>query len=420
VPFRWPSGWTDPNLVALFEGGPINCLVLDKPQLGPIAAAASKAGLAVRDWSTLGAAPFAEFEWGAQPPIVAITGLVWPRIKISPRGERDAVQAGPTGVPWIDSNCWVARLAMARAPGKQVWLGFEPPPDEQPPRETAYCAAIADAAATGARWMISLHAGHAKGLAAGDSDALRTWKTILHTLTFFEKHREWRDHEPGGTLGVLSSFSGESGIMAQEVLNLAARRNLQYRILDKPVAMKQSLAGLRAVLLVDNDPPPAELATRLAEFARGGGLVIVPRALATTFAGERPVLCPVGGFELRSLGRGSLAIAKRDWEDPFFLAADVHSLAGSRNDPVLMFNAPSLLAHYSVAPRGERALLQLVGFTGRRSASVSVAVAQAARPASMYIPESDAPTVLEAVKVGGRTEYHLPPFSFYAALEFRL
>jgi hypothetical protein len=207
--------------------------------------------------------------------------------------------------------------------------------------------------------------------------------------------------------------------MGREVLNLAARRNLMYRILDTSVVMTQSVTGLKGILHVDNDPPSTELMAKLAAFARGGGLLILSRALASTFTGERRIPCPVPGYELRSFGSGSLATATRDWEDPYFLAADAHSLVRRRNDPVLLFNARSLWEHYSVAPDGSGALLQLVGFTGRPSTSVTVAAAQASRSATMCAPDSDAPTVLQPVQVEGRTEYYLPPFSIYAALEFR-
>jgi hypothetical protein len=37
----------------------------------------------------------------------------------------------------------------------------------------------------------------------------------------------------------------------------------------------------------------------------------------------------------------------------------------------------------------------------------------------MYAIGSESPTPLEAVTVEGRMEFQLPPFSYYAALEFR-
>ncbi len=176
VPFRWPASWTDPGMVSRFEGGPINCLVLEG-STGPIAEAAQKSGLAVREQTS--------------PGVVTLSGLVWPRIKPLSSAGRDQVEAGPTGAPWIDSNGWVARLAAMRAPGKPVWLDFAPPPDLAP-GVAAYRLAIADAAAAGARWMISLDDALSRALAAGDPAAAKNWRGILAAAAFFEKHRSWR------------------------------------------------------------------------------------------------------------------------------------------------------------------------------------------------------------------------------------
>ena len=420
VPFRWPAAWTDPALLRLLAGSPINCLLFDTLTTAePVAAEARAAGLTVLEWSALAAVPLAEVKWDSPAPQTAITGLAWPRIKLSSTGRPNEVEAGPTGAPWIDSNSWVARLAAVRAPHKPVWLGFESSKDDPVPTGSAYQIAIADSAAAGARWMISLDDGLRKGLPASNADALKTWHGIVGALAFFEKHRDWATWEPWGSIGILSSFAGKDEFLGQEVLNLASRRNLLYRVLDRSLPASLKLEGLRGVLYVDSDPPSAGLKAQLDSFARAGGLLIVPRALASQWAGGKPTACPVSGYDLRPLGKGSLATATRDWDDPYFLAADVHSLVGRRNDPVRLFNARSLWEHYSVTEEGRRALLQLVGFTSRPNASVSAAPARPWRSVAMYAIGSDAPTMLELVKVEGRMELQLPPFSYYAALEFR-
>src|ERR1035437_8854961 len=419
VPFRWPSAWTDPALLRLFAESPISCLLFESlAAANPVADAARGASLTVLEWNSLGAAPLAEVKWDSPAPQTVVTGLVWPRIKLS-AGRCAEVDAGPTGAPWIDSNTWVARLAAVRAPRRPVWLGFELAQDDPVPGEADYNIAIADSAATGARWMVSLDDGLRKGLPNGDAGAQKTWRSILAALAFFEKHREWTAWEPWGSVGILSSFAGKDEFLGQEVLNLSARHNLLYRVLDRSMPASHKLKGLRAVLYMDSDSPSPELKAKLDAFAYAGGLLIVPRALASQFAGEKPIQCPVAGYDLRSLGKGSLAAATRHWDDPYFLAADVHSLVRRRNDPATLFNAQSLWEHYSMAPDGRAALLQLVGFTSRPNESVSMASARPWRSAALYTIGSGAPAALEPVKVQGRPEYHLPAFSYYAALEFR-
>jgi hypothetical protein len=419
VPFRWPSAWTDSSLLRLFAGSAVNCLLFESLAAAkPVADAARGAGMTVLERNSLGAAPLAEVKWDSAAPETVITGLVWPRIKMSAEGAA-GVQAGPTGAPWIDSNTWVARLAAVRAPRRPVWLGFELAKDDPVPGEADYNIAIADSAATGARWMVSLDDGLRKGLPAGDAGAQKIWRSMLATLAFFERHRDWTAWMPWGSVGILSSFAGKDEYMGQELLNLSARRNLLYRILDRSRADSQKLDGLRAVLYVDSDSPAPELRAKLEIFARSGGLLIVPHALASEFAAGTPVPCPVTGYEMRPFGKGFLAAAVRDWDDPYFLAADLRSLVGRRHDPVTLFNAQSLWEHFSTAPDGRTALLQLVGFTSRPTESVSMAPAGPWRSAALYTLGSNVPAVLEPVKVDGRPEFRLPAFSYYAALEFR-
>jgi hypothetical protein len=419
VPFRWPSAWTDPALLRLFADSPINCVLFESlGSAGSVVEPARRAGLAVLEWNSLGAAPLDEIQWKSAAPQTVITGLVWPRIKMSAKATAE-IEAGPTGAPWIDSNTWVARLAAVRAPHRPVWLSFEPAKDDPVPGEAEYSIAIADSAASGARWIVSLDESLRKGLPIGNAYAGKIWRSILSALAFFEKHRDWNSWDRSGPVGILSSYAGNDQFMGQELLNLAARRNLLYRVLDRLTPNSQKLDGLRAVLYLDSDMPNAELKAKLDEFARAGGLLIVPRSVAAQFVGEKSVPCQVAGYDVRSFGRGRVAASTRDWDDPFFLAADLHNLVGRRNDPVLLFNGQSLWEHYSTPAGGRAALLQLVSFTSRPKESVSMIPARPWRSAAFYTLGSATPATLEPVRVQGRPEFHLPAFSYYGALEFR-
>ena len=117
------------TLFPVLARSPINCLIVEAGA-GPIAEAARADGKTVLETNSLAAAPLSKINWGAAGSRVVISGLFWPRMKLSRRGGGDDSEAGPTGAPWIDSNSWVARLAAVRAPGKPVWLHFEPDPKE--------------------------------------------------------------------------------------------------------------------------------------------------------------------------------------------------------------------------------------------------------------------------------------------------
>ena len=83
---------------------------------------------------------------------------------------------------------------------------------------------VADAEAYGSRWLISLEADMRKGLSAGNSEALASWKKISEALAFFEQHKAWRAYEPVAKLGILSDFAGPNEYLGNEVLNLCNRR----------------------------------------------------------------------------------------------------------------------------------------------------------------------------------------------------
>ncbi|MFB3778062.1 MAG: hypothetical protein ACE141_10640 [Bryobacteraceae bacterium] len=421
VPFRWPAGWRDPKLISLLEGGPFNCIVASGAP-NSVVEAARKAGITVLEWGSLGAAPLAKANWNAAAPRVTLTDLVWPRVKAA--ASRDEADSGPTGAPWIDSNSWVARLALARAPGKQIWLAFEPPKEEPSPSGDAYKVAVADAAAAGARWLVTLDEKLSQALAAGNAEALKTWRGIGSAVECFEKRSAWRGYTQQGPLAIISTFAGDNEFMGAEVLNLAARRNLLYRIVDRTQLASADLAGLRAAMWVDNDPPAGDAAAKLAAFARGGSLLIVPRTAASVFKGEQVLTCPVAGYELRTFGKGTVAAATRDWDDPYFLAAEVHSLVGRRHDPFRLFNGGSCWAHYSVAPAGQDRLIQLVAFGGggRRggsgAADISLRIPGPFRSVTVHKIDA-APEALQPAMEGEHPEYRLPQLSVYAALEVK-
>ncbi len=423
VPFRWPAAWTEPKLISLLEGGPFNCLVTAGAQAG-VVEAAKKSGLTVLDSASLGASPLAQANWNSASPRLALTGLVWPRVKPSASGSRDQAQGGPTGAPWIDSNAWVARLALARAPAKQVWLDFEPPKEDPPPDAVAYRRAIADTAAAKARWIVALDEKLSQGLASGNAEAMNSWRGILAAQLFFEKQGAWRAYVHQGPLAVISTFAGDNEFLGTEILNLAARQNLLYRIVDRSRVLSADLNGLRAALWVDKDAPATDVAGKLTAFARGGGLLIVPNTVGGLFKGERVLDCPVTGYELRALGKGTVAAATRDWDDPYFLALDAHNLVSRRYDPIRMFNASSCWVHYSVAEDGRTSLVQLVRFTGSSAlrggtgtVDISLRIPTQHRSVTFYTMDA-APAPLQPVK-DEHLEYQLPQFSVYAALEVK-
>src|SRR5512142_1027962 len=106
TPMKWPAAWKDPRTLDLLKGTAINYLVIEKgSDIGPVAARAQQQGL------TIGEA--------ASPPAgVTVIKGEWPGVKLTQSGALDRASAGPTGVPWVDSNGWKIRLTAALEPGR--------------------------------------------------------------------------------------------------------------------------------------------------------------------------------------------------------------------------------------------------------------------------------------------------------------
>ena len=284
---RWPSGpleisrrqksegftpqakqtlarWHEPAALELLKDTPVNCLVIswaaglpeDAQQQNTAAALVAEANrrkLSVVGWvegtadhnAAIGAARAAGLSavaiqgfkgkpdplviawgdragapWDSAAPVLPITGNVWPGVA----GRRDGgTSAGPTGVPWLDSNGWYIQLARARA-RSDIWVMFDPPGGRTVVPAQSYLMAVCDSEAAGGRWVISLDDTLRARLTEGDATAQQTWKGIAAATAFFQKHSAWKSYRPLGNVGVISDFSGGNFDVSGEILNLMSRK----------------------------------------------------------------------------------------------------------------------------------------------------------------------------------------------------
>src|SRR5690242_11411393 len=115
TPMRWPNSWTNPSALDALNGTPIAFLIVEgSTRLDPVRTRARALGI----------------QTAASPPAeVTVLEGSWPGIKRTRNG--DETDAGPTGVPWVDSNGWLVRLAKAQHPQQAVWVDT-PPTGRQP------------------------------------------------------------------------------------------------------------------------------------------------------------------------------------------------------------------------------------------------------------------------------------------------
>src|SRR5579863_2943829 len=101
TPMRWPDSWKDPALLDLLKGTAVDSLLIGPgEELEPVRARAQRDGLQL-----------------TPPAGVSLIKGEWPGVKMA-RGRNAG--AGPTGVPWVNSNGWAIRLRIALNPETAV------------------------------------------------------------------------------------------------------------------------------------------------------------------------------------------------------------------------------------------------------------------------------------------------------------
>ena len=388
---QWPPAWKSASPLELLKRSPVNCLVIEQ---GPIADQARQMGITV-------VAP------GQYPDGVRVLEGVWPGIRIARFGARDAVSAGPTGEPWVNSNIWPVRLERARSPEANVWI------KAAPADPSGYVTALADAAITGGRWIITLDDALAGALAAGQTAALDTWSTITRAAAFFAEHRVWTDYIPKVVLGILSDFRSAR---TQELLNLITRAGQQYRVIPKDKLNAKSLEGLKAVIYADKDPlDPAGRSEVLTFVAAGGLLITGPEWPEIPEATPLPASHP--RFTVFGSGRGFIAVSGKELTDPYQLASDSAILISHRHDLLRFWNGGALSAYFASAPDGRRAVVQVIFYSNRpmEDSSMWIAGNYSAAAISTFDRKQVGPVHFE--RRNGGVEIHLPRIGQYAAIE---
>jgi len=391
-------------------------------------AAAKSAGLAavaIRGWH--GSLDFPVIAWSAREdvpwdstaPVVAIGGNVWPGVNIASGG--GAASAGPTGVPWLDSNGWYIQMARARLK-PPLWLTFDPPGKGEVVLPRSYVKAICDSEAAGGRWLISLDDHLRAGLASAAPAALEGWQQIAAAARFFQAHADWKTYRSLGLVGVIADFAGEDSGLTDEILNLMSRRDLLFRAIWKSQAMEQPFTGLKALIYADSALPDSGLRRKITDFVEWGGLLITGPAWGKE--GQPAPLDFETQFDVRALGKGRLALARKAIDDPYELAVDTQLLLSFRNDLVKIYNgASSGCTRYTASPDGGTALLECLSYAdnARAQGLRTIWVREKYKSARLWTIGAE-PSLLEGQPsdeyVG--VEYHLPANApqVYVALEF--
>ena len=283
-----------------------------------------------------------------------------------------AAVATPTSEPWIDSNLWLVRALRAKGQSP-AWLGFA----LENPSVDNYVRAIADSAAAGGQWVVAPDGSLLSGLANKRSEALAKWHGITEALGFFAQHRAWRQFSATGPVGVVRDPTTRYPDIAEENLNLIARRRIPYRTMERASLCAAELEGLKALLATEISNPSESEQSLLKTFVERGGLLVTGPRWNAAAPKEQDYIT-------QQIGKGQVVIYRDDSPDPENLSKNLLHVLGKGNLGIRLFNAPTALPYVSASDDGKQLLVQMVNYASGPSEAITVRVRGPYRTARLF------------------------------------
>lgn len=302
--------------------------------------------------------------------ILGTREALWPGIRIE--DETGKAHSAPSGAPWIDTNGGFLRFVRAMTEAG-VWVDARPPAGRAIPVE-GYIAAAADAAVSGARWVVTLDDDFQKRLLAREPKALAGWKRFANALQFLEERRTWMRYRPAGQLAIVQDVDSGASYSAG-LLDMIGVRHTPARIVPARRLTAESLKGVSLAINIQPATLPAEGREVLREFTRGGGKLF-----------NSPP-----GWHFPQTGGYVLALEKlsKDELDYFELIwKQITSQTWNRNLGAKLYNVASMLSHLVASPDGAKSYLMLVNYSGYEAENVTVHIPGKFTRAVLHAPES--------------------------------
>jgi hypothetical protein len=438
VPARWNSG--DPASLQLLAQTPLNCILLESANwnadvvkkaagrgiatLGVLHGGTDLAGLARRAASLrmTGVVLEGDFEAAAADEVksalvnsgVAVIELpvrrhirldsrdailgtsegLWPGIQIEHGG---SVRTGPTSNPWIDTNTGFLRFLRA-ANDASLWIGVRPPP-KRAVSVDQYGVVMADAAMSGARWIVSLDDDLDRRLLAGDPQALASWKKIAAYLDYFESRKEWRDYKPYSKFAVVQD-ADSGGLLSASLLDMLSVQHTAVRPVLTRRLDRESLHGARVVLNVDAESISADQKAALQDFVSSGGVLVKPPP----------------GWRFPQTSEKRLTPDRRQSNQIQGLWEVTYTATVRKNFGARTFNTSSVLYNLLATPDAKSLLIHLVNYVDVPAETITVQVLGEWKHATLYRPGTP-PVDLPLYPIKDGTGVDIDRIPIFATLE---
>jgi hypothetical protein len=407
VPARWP--WADAKSLELLAGSRVNCLLLADytadfaaaarerglvtlaviPGAGDAAVSARRAlaagvtGIVLEgDFAQGGAetvrqaggsAPVVELTSRSRMPLgsgASILGTwqgVWPGVS----ADESVRKAGPTGSVWIDTNTGFIRAVRAWGDAP-LWLANLPPP-RTVVTGTRYLQAIADAAISGARWVLAFDAEFASRLAKREPDAMADWRRMNELLAYFESHPEWRSMGEYGKLALVQD-PAKGGLLSGGILDMIAVKHTPVRPIPRQRLTPDALSGATMAVNVDGESLSPGQQEVLRNFTRSGGTLLTGPP----------------GWKDKGAAGGNITLDKPELERLNDIWHEVNALVGRRNLGVRLFNVASMLSNVLVSADGKTEIVHLLNYSDYPVENITMQFLGDFRRATLLTPDGAA------------------------------
>jgi hypothetical protein len=315
--------------------------------------------------------------------------------------------SSPTSQPWIDSNLPLVRFERPFEPAETPLYTFswdlsDPVQRKLGPSATDYSLAVAEAGAYHADLLLEIPENHQKALAEGNAEALKNWAQVKTYLEFYGHGQQDGAPEIPARVGVMT----DDYDLSYEALNLMARHNIGFRVLNASAARKANSFEELDILVVFSNPD-AERTKSFADFAERGGIVVLVNlrgdfpwhASPPTKRNPHSVSYDVGKGRVIELGEAVT--------DPETFAQDIRRLMTKQRIPVSLWNSLTTLVAAYPGPAAGETVLELVNYA-EETVEAQVQVKGNFDSVRFESPEHGCCETLNPSHLDGFTEFVVP------------
>ena len=305
----------------------------------------------------------------------------WPHIRANFVARNNVISqvASRTAQPWIENNAALLRVLQTSASGSYPMLTYAWTPvtraeSEEGPAVENYLVAIAEAGSFGGNVLLRLHPRLQKDLLLGKPQARAAWNDIRRYIDFYADNLPRRYRRVVDVAVVTAE-----PMRAFEIINLLARHNVPFEIVDPKTAASRDLAPFKLLIVPDHVPDAASVAT--------------------------------------SFGARGVLVTAEQSRDPNKLALEIRRLLGREKRTIDIWNGITVIAAPYQDPDGSGMLVTAVNYT-YQPLPVQMRVRGTFSQVQFESPEQDAVLlpherrdgftefVIPALRVGGRVFLH--------------